>query len=106
MITLKGKISVQRLSGILNIIASEGAGGPLQSKVIFPKHDEQIVVPGDDYYGLAVVTVRPTPRLPFCATSMQEGTADIWYGEGAYITALNGVELSVTAEVVTEEVME
>ena len=103
MIKLEGRISVKRLYGQIYRVPSAAGGGPLQAKTAYPSHSEQIIAPDEDYYGLVSVTVKPTPRKPFVAVSMCEGTGDIWYGAGAYITALNGVELSVTAEVVTEE---
>lgn len=70
MITLRGKISVQRLRGMVNIAASEGGGGPLQAKTVYPSHEEQIIAPDDDFYGLALVKVEPVPRLPICIVSV------------------------------------
>lgn len=72
MITLRGKVSVQRLSGIVNIVPSAG-NPPLQAKVVYPSHSEQIVKPDDDFYGLSIVTVVATPRLPACVVSAVEG---------------------------------
>lgn len=103
MVKLEGRVSVKRLYGEIYRVPGSAGGGPLQAKTVYPSHSEQIIAPDDDFYGLALVTVKPTPRLPACVTSMGEGTGDIWYGEGAYITAINGVELSITAEDVTEE---
>lgn len=92
MITLRGKVSVRRLSGIVNIVPSAG-NPPLQAKVVYPSHSEQIVKPDDDYYGLSVVTVVATPRLPACVASFAEGIRE------TVTTAVNiAVAISVTAE--------
>lgn len=98
MITLKGKISVQRLSGIVNIVGSGGGGGPLQSKVIFPSHSEQIIAPDEDYYGLSLVTVKPTPRLSALVVSLNEGPGDIWLGDTVENIVIDGVAVSVGEE--------
>lgn len=67
MIELHGQVTTQRLHGQLNVVPNEGStGGPLQSKTVHPSHDEQIITPDEDYYGLAVVKVEPVPRVPAC----------------------------------------
>lgn len=63
MIKLNAQIRVHRLSGTVCLIPSEGAGGPLQAKTVFPSHDEQVVAPDKDFYGLVSVTVKPVPKL-------------------------------------------
>ena len=55
------------------MIPSEGGGGPLQAKTVYPSHSEQIIAPDEDYYGLVAVTVKGVPRLPFAAVSVGEG---------------------------------
>lgn len=64
MIELRGKISVQRISGSINVVPTSGSP-PLQGKVVIPNHDEQLIKPDDEYYGLSVVTVAAVPRIPF-----------------------------------------
>ena len=69
MIELHGQVTTQRLHGQLNVVPNEGStGGPLQSKTVHPSHDEQIITPDEDFYGLAVVKVDPVPRVPACFT--------------------------------------
>lgn len=92
MITLRGKVSVQRLSGIVNIVPSAG-NPPLEAKVVYPSHSEQIVKPSDDYYGLSVVTVVATPRLPVCEVNIASDVEKI-VGKVVNIAAA----VSVTAE--------
>lgn len=77
MIELKGQIRPVRLYGVINVTPSDGSsGGPLQAKTVYPSHDEQIIAPDEDYYGLVSVTVKPVPRLPFAAVSVKEGGPD------------------------------
>lgn len=65
--TLQGQIKPISLQGSINVVPNEGdAGGPLQSKTVYPSHDEQIIMPDEDFYGLAVVKVEPVPRVPAC----------------------------------------
>lgn len=106
MIKLYGTIRVQRLAGKVFRIGSDGAGGLLQDKTVYPSHSEQIITPDDDFYGLSLVTVKPTPRLPALAVSMGEGVGDIPYGEVVGHDVLDGIWQSITAEDVTEEVTE
>lgn len=68
MIELRGKISVQRISGSINVVPTSGSP-PLQGKVVIPNHDEQLIKPDDEYYGLSVVTVAAVPRIPFAVPS-------------------------------------
>lgn len=94
MIELHGQVTTQRLHGQLNVVPNEGStGGPLQSKTVHPSHDEQIITPDEDYYGLAVVKVEPVPRVPACF-------ADTGYQLPNVVeTKVNiGAEVSVTAE--------
>ena len=70
MIELHGQIAPQRLHGQIYKVAGEGSGGPLQAKTVYPSHDEQIITPDEDFYGLVSVTVKPVPRLPFAAVSV------------------------------------
>lgn len=76
MIKLNAQIRVQRLAGKVLLIPSDGAGGPLQAKTAYPSHSEQIIAPDEDYYGLVSVTVKPVPKLPFCAVSVAEGITE------------------------------
>ena len=69
-IKLKGRVGVKRLAGRINLVPSENAGGPLQAKTVYPSHSEQTIAPDEDYYGLAVVTVKPVPRVPACVASV------------------------------------
>lgn len=97
LIKLNAQIRVHRLSGTVCMIPSEGAGGPLQAKTVYPSHSEQIIIPDEDYYGLVSVTVKPTPRLPACVASVAEDTAKTME------TVVNiGVAVSVTAADYTE----
>lgn len=63
IIKLNGRITEQRLAGRINMIPSEGGGGPLQAKTAFPSHSEQVIAPDEDFYGLVSVTVKPVPRV-------------------------------------------
>lgn len=62
IIKLNGRIAEQSLAGRINMIPSEGGGGPLQAKTAFPSHSEQVIAPDEDFYGLVSVTVKPVPR--------------------------------------------
>lgn len=67
--TLQGQIKPISLQGSINVVPNEGGtGGPLQEKTVYPSHEEQIITPDEDYYGLAVVKVEPVPRVPACFT--------------------------------------
>lgn len=91
--TLQGQIKPISLHGSINVVPNEGgAGGPLQSKTVYPSHEEQIITPDEDYYGLAVVTVKAVPRVPACF-------ADTGYQLPNVVeTKVNiGAEVSVTA---------
>lgn len=99
MIKLNAQIRVQRLAGKIMRTASDGAGGPLQAKTVYPSHSEQIIVPDEDFYGLSIVTVKATPRLPAFAMSVCEGNGDIFYGD----VVENVVNIAVGVESVTAE---
>lgn len=71
MIKLKGQIHIPKIRGTIYRVAGEGSGGPLQAKTVYPSHDEQIIAPDEDYYGLVSVTVKGVPRLPFAAVSTE-----------------------------------
>lgn len=97
MIQLTGQIRVLRVSGVVNMIPSEGGGGPLQAKTAYPSHSEQIIAPDEDYYGLVSVTVKPVPKLPACVVIVAEDRARI-VENVVNIAAV----VSVTAENYTE----
>lgn len=78
-IKLKGRVDVKRLSGKINLVPSASSGGPLQAKTVYPSHSEQAIAPDEDYYGLAVVTVKPVPRVPVAQSEFMEGM--ITWGE-------------------------
>lgn len=71
MIKLKGQIHVPRLRGTIYRVAGEGSGGPLQAKTAYPSHDEQIIAPDEDFYGLVSVTVKGVPRVRMVETSVE-----------------------------------
>ena len=100
MIELYGQIKPQRLRGHLNVVPSEGgAGGPLQAKIAYPSHSEQIIAPDEDYYGLVSVTVKPVPRLPACVVRVTEGP----YTDALMETVVNiAAGVTITAEDYTE----
>lgn len=79
VVKLSGRIKELRLAGRINMIPSEGGGGPLQAKTVYPSHSEQVVAPDEDYYGLVAVTVKAVPRVramePLTVTS--EGPIEI-----------------------------
>lgn len=102
MVKLEGRISPKRLYGEIYRVPSAGSGGPLQAKTVYPSHSEQIVTPDDDFYGLSLVTVKPTPRLPAFVIGVCEGNGDIFYGELVENLALNGMTVSVAWEEVKE----
>ena len=70
---LIGQIRKERLFATINLVPSANSGGPLQAKTVYPSHSEQVIAPDEDYYGLAVVTVKPVPRVPACEVSVKEG---------------------------------
>lgn len=71
MIKLKGQIHIPKIRGTIYRIAGEGSGGPLQAKTVYPSHDEQIIAPDEDFYGLVSVTVKPVPRVRMVETSVE-----------------------------------
>lgn len=99
MIELYGQVKTQRLRGHLNVVPSEGAGGPLQAKTAYPSHSEQIIAPDEDYYGLVAVTVKPVPRLPAAVVSVYEGTPNTTLFETV-------VSISTGSSVTWEETIE
>lgn len=84
MIKLEGRVDVKRLYGNIYRVPSEGSGGPLQAKTVYPKHSEQIIIPDEDYYGLVSVTVKAVPIIPARETSMTEGCE--WFKTGLDIS--------------------
>ena len=76
-IKLKGRVDVKRLEGKINLVPSASSGGPLQAKTVYPSHSEQAIAPDEDYYGLAVVTVKPVPRVPACEVSVKEAESEV-----------------------------
>ena len=68
MIELRGKLTIQRISGSINVVPTSGSP-PLQGKTVFPSHEEQLIKPDGEYYGLSVVTVVAVPRLPIAESS-------------------------------------
>lgn len=77
MLNLTARIRVQRLFGALEKVASEGSGGPLQAKTAWPSHDEQVIAPDEDYYGLVSVKVMPVPRVPACEVSVEAQSPNV-----------------------------
>lgn len=67
---LNGQIIRRQVWGDLKAVPAEVGGAKLQAKTVFPRHSEQIIKPDDDYDGLAVVTVKPVPRLPACGVDI------------------------------------
>lgn len=55
---------------IEGITAGGGSSGPLQAKTAWPSHDEQVIAPDEDYYGLVSVKVMPVPRVPACESDL------------------------------------
>lgn len=97
--TLQGQIKPISLQGSINVVPNEGGtGGPLQSKTVYPSHDEQIIMPDEDFYGLAVVKVEPVPRVPAAAVNI---TAT---GSAAVIEV--PVHISVAVSVTAEDYVE
>lgn len=72
---LYGQISVKRLRGKINKVPSEGAGGPLQEKTIYPSHERKVYAPNEEFYGFSVVTAEPVPRQPFADVSIFAGSS-------------------------------
>lgn len=60
---LTGWITPQRLQGNLNVVPTEVGGASLQAKTAWPSHSEQTIKPDDDYDGLALVVVKPVPKI-------------------------------------------
>lgn len=77
VLKLTGRVRPVGLSGKVNMVPSSSQGGPLQSKTVNPSHGEQIVVPDEDFYGLAVVTVRPVERKPAGVSMAMGGTSHL-----------------------------
>lgn len=71
-IKLTGQIVRRQVWGDLKAVPAAVGGAKLQAKTVFPSHSEQTISPDDDYDGLAVVTVKAVPRIPFCAVSVAE----------------------------------
>lgn len=91
-IKLKGRVDKKRLIGKINLAPSASSGGPLQAKTVYPSHSEQAIAPDEDYYGLAVVTVKPVPRVPACEARVLEGMLT-W---GEFVE--NVVKISISSE--------
>ena len=70
-----------------------GSGGPLQAKTAWPSHDEQVIAPDEDYYGLVSVKVMPVPRLPAAVASVESQSPNVV----DHVVNI-AVEVSVTAE--------
>ena len=68
---LNGQITRRQVWGELKAVPATVGGAKLQAKTAFPSHTEQTISPDDDYDGLAVVTVKPVPRLPACEVSVE-----------------------------------
>lgn len=89
---LKGQLYDHRIRGILNTVPSSGSV-LLQAKTAYPSHDEQVIMPDDDYQGLSLVKVMPVPRLPACVASLEVGA------DAEFEMAVNlAVGVSITAE--------
>lgn len=90
---LTGWITPQRLQGNLNAVPTEVGGALLQAKTAWPSHSEQTIKPDDDYDGLALVVVKPVPRLPACVASMTEGISHVVENvvNIAAVVSVNGV---------------
>lgn len=72
---LIGQLYDHRLRGVLNTVPSSGSV-LLQAKSAYPSHDEQVIMPDDEYQGLSLVKVMPVPRLPACVASVEMGMPD------------------------------
>ena len=84
------KLSLEEMAVLAAV--KTGDGGPLQAKIAYPSHSEQIITPDEDYYGLVSVTVKPVPRLPAYVASVVGQSANF------VETVVNiGVAVSVTA---------
>lgn len=94
MIQLRGKLTVQRIGGSINVVPTAG-NPPLQGKIVFPSHEEQLVKPDDEYYGLSVVTVAAVPRIP-CAEPIANYQSEIFVGRTIDLTG--GVYTEVSEE--------
>ncbi len=73
---LIGQLYDHRIRGILNTVPSSGSV-LLQAKTAYPSHDEQVIMPDDDYQGLSLVKVIATPRVPMAETSFSEGSIGV-----------------------------
>ena len=91
--TLQGQIKPISLQGSINVVPNEGGtGGPLQSKTVYPSHEEQIITPDEDFYGLSLVKIKPVPRIPAVEASV---STDIYIGPNLVEKVINhsvGVE--------------
>lgn len=94
-VKLTGQIVRRQVWGELKAVPAEVGGAKLQAKTAFPSHSEQTIKPDDDYDGLAVVTVKPTPRLPACVAS---------FSEGIHETVENVVNIAVGVSVTAEKI--
>lgn len=95
--TLQGQIKPISLQGSINVVPNEGgAGGPLQSKTVYPSHDEQIIMPDEDFYGLSLVKVKPVPREPICKVELAVNT--LFRGEIDIPVSVPQISFEVTAE--------
>lgn len=64
MIELKGQISIQRLSGKINIVPTQEIYDyTLHSKSVTPAAEDQTITPDSEYYGLNAVTVKGDENL-------------------------------------------
>lgn len=95
--TLQGQIKPISLQGSINVVPNEGgAGGPLQSKTVYPSHEEQIITPDEDFYGLSLVKVKPVPREPICKVELAVDT--LFKGEIDIPVSVPQISFEVTAE--------
>lgn len=74
---LNGQLTRRQVWGDLKAVPATVGGAKLQAKTAFPSHAEQTIKPDDDYDGLAVVTVKPVPKLPACVVSVAEAKSNI-----------------------------
>lgn len=66
-------------SAVEGITAGGGSGGPLQAKTAWPSHDEQVIAPDEDYYGLVSVKVEPVPKLQAVETRVEVASGVEYY---------------------------
>lgn len=88
-----GKADADLTAAVGSLSDGYGSGGELQEKVVYPSHDEQAIAPDEDYYGLAVVAVKPVPRVPACEVRVSGDSGDI-----VEIPVNIGVETEIIAE--------